>query len=273
MSFEVPSAHALDVGPCRYGDSRLLVRGPQRDLDQPFVAALGSSDTYGKFVDQPFAARIETALGMPCVNFGCVNAGVDAFLNDDVILGIAGAAKAVIVQVMGAQNLSNRFYRVHPRRNDRFLEPTVLLTKIYPEVDFTEFHFNKHMLQFLRAKSADRFDVIQQELQAAWVGRMKLFLKAIKAPVLLAWLRHDASETVEPDFGADPLFVTRAMLDQIENEIGGLAEIRVQTARQTGDLYDMKFGPLEAPVAEQSIGQGMHAKIAETILSAFQDLK
>ena len=164
MSFEVPSAHALDVGPCRYGDSRLLVRGPQRDLDQPFVAALGSSDTYGKFVDQPFAVRIETALGMPCVNFGCVNAGVDAFLNDDVILGIAGAAKAVIVQVMGAQNLSNRFYRVHPRRNDRFLEPTVLLTKIYFFFYITERHINKHPVPVVRANSLPLFDVIQQKL-------------------------------------------------------------------------------------------------------------
>ncbi len=36
---------------------------------------------------------------------------------------------------MGAQNLSNRFYAVHPRRNDRFLRASTLMKTIFREVD------------------------------------------------------------------------------------------------------------------------------------------
>ena len=36
------------------GPRKLLFRGPKRDLDQPFVAFLGGTNTYGKFIERPF---------------------------------------------------------------------------------------------------------------------------------------------------------------------------------------------------------------------------
>ena len=75
-----------------------------------------------------------------------------------------------VVQVMGAQNLTNRFYTVHPRRNDRFLRAAPDLQALYPEVDFTEFHFTRHLLRTLRWSSADRFEVVAEELRAVWVA-------------------------------------------------------------------------------------------------------
>ncbi len=59
-----------------------------------------------------------------------------------------------VIQVMGAHNMSNRFYAVHPRRNDRFLRASLGCCKtIYPEVDFTEFNFTRHMLTALATHS------------------------------------------------------------------------------------------------------------------------
>ena len=55
-----------------------------------------------------------------------------------------------MIQVSGAQNLSNRFHAVHPRRNDRFLRASTLLKTIYRDVDFTEFNFTRHLLTTLR---------------------------------------------------------------------------------------------------------------------------
>ncbi|MCO4844197.1 MAG: hypothetical protein KC439_15065, partial [Yoonia sp.] len=56
-----------------------------------------------------------------CVNFGCVNGGVDAFVNDPTIMSACHDAQITVVQVMGANFLSNRFYylELHSKR-----EPT-----------------------------------------------------------------------------------------------------------------------------------------------------
>ncbi|MBJ6372695.1 DUF6473 family protein [Sedimentitalea arenosa] len=273
MSFEVPSARALDDVPCRYGESRLLVRGPQRDLGVPYFAFLGSSDTYGKFVHRPFPALLEEQVSTTCVNLGCANAGVDAFLNDAELIRVAGAARAVVVQVMGAQNLSNRFYRVHPRRNDRFLEPTALLSRVYPEVDFTEFNFNKHMLTALCALSPDRFAAIRSELREAWVGRMNLLIESLKAPVLLLWLRREQSgaEAGSGQLGSDPLMITRDMLDSLAPHCADVIDLQVQPAGITGEAAMMVHGPLQAPVAESSIGPDTHMLIADRLAEALRD--
>ena len=120
MSIDTMGPGALDYLPCRYGSSKLVFRGPRRELGQPFVAFVGSSETYGKFIKEPFPALVEQQLGRACVNFGLLNAGVDAFVHDPFVRNTAAQADVTVVQIMGAQNMTNRFYAVHPRRNDRF---------------------------------------------------------------------------------------------------------------------------------------------------------
>lgn len=226
------------------------------------MAILGSSDTYGRFIDRPFPALIESALELPCINLGCANAGVDAFLNDDDLMEISAGAEVTVVQVMGAQNLTNRYYRVHPRRNDRFLAATPMLSAIYPEVDFTDFHFNKHMLITLHALSAERFAAVRRELQSIWVARMRLLLRKTGQKTLLLWLRY---RNAKGPLGADPWMVTREMLAQLEPDVGGILEVPVTLAGPAGETPDMHFGPLQAPAAEQAIGPVTHSEIARQL--------
>ena len=82
MAFEYAGDGALDYFPCRYGRSKLLFRGPRRQLVPPFVSAFGGSETYGKFVEEPWPALLEERIGLPVVNFGYLNAGVDVFLGE-----------------------------------------------------------------------------------------------------------------------------------------------------------------------------------------------
>ena len=70
---------ALDYRPCRYGSSRLLFRGPKKTPKDPYVAFLGGSETYGKFVTSPFPDLTGPDLGVSHINLGCHNAGLDAF--------------------------------------------------------------------------------------------------------------------------------------------------------------------------------------------------
>ena len=58
----------------------------------------------------------------------------------------ANGRPLTVVQVMGANYLSNRFYSVHPRRNDRFLRASTVMQAIFNDVDFSDFTFTRHML-------------------------------------------------------------------------------------------------------------------------------
>ena len=79
---------------------------------------------------------------------------------------------------MGAQNMSNRFYQVHPRRNDRLTRVSTVMQAIFPEVDFSEFCFTRHLLTRLAEVAPERFPILREELQAAWTARMRTFLEA-----------------------------------------------------------------------------------------------
>ena len=152
MTFETMGSGPLDYAPCHYGDSRLVFRGPARLLRGDYVAFLGGTETYGKFLAAPYPVLVEDALGLPAANFGQINAGVDVYLNDPGVTAAAANAAVAVVQVMGANNMSNRFYTVHPRRNDRFLRASATMQAVFRDVDFTEFHFTRHMLGALAAR-------------------------------------------------------------------------------------------------------------------------
>ena len=86
-----------------------MFRGPKRSLDGSFVAVLGGTETYGKFIADPYPALLEPLLGTTVINFGCVNAGADVFINDQTSLKACADAAVTVIQMTGAQNLSNRF--------------------------------------------------------------------------------------------------------------------------------------------------------------------
>ncbi|MCB1365199.1 MAG: hypothetical protein KDK02_13840 [Rhodobacteraceae bacterium] len=264
MSFESPGAGASVAMSCRYGASRLPVRGPRRALDRPYWAFLGGSETFGKYVAHPFADLVETGSGRVCVNLGCVNAGLDAFANDPESLRIAQTAERAVIQLPGAQSLSNRYYRVHPRRNDRFLAASPMLAAIYREVDFTEFHFVRHMLRALRDRSSDRFALVRTELEQAWQARMRLLLRAIGGPAVLLWLRYGAEGG--GDLESRPSFVTRAMVEALRPDVADIVEIAVRPAGDSGELGDMVFGAMQAPAAAHLIGPATHRGIADRLL-------
>ena len=277
MTYDVMSTGALDYAPCCYGNSKLLFRGPKRRLDAPYVAFLGGTETYGKFIKAPFPALIESGLGINCVNFGIPNAGIDVFVNDAALVDAACGAKLTVVQVVGAQNLSNRFYSVHPRRNDRFVTASPLLKMVFPEVDFAEFHFNRHMLNCLQETSEDRFSVVRAEVQAAWLARMRLLLRKVDGPVVLAWVADHAPMSEEQSDkasarGRDPLFVTREMLDEIRPELAGLAEVIATPEAMAAGTTGMVFSELEAVAAKEMLGPQAHGEVARAIEPLLNEL-
>lgn len=270
--FERISGGGIDYLPYRLENSRLRFRGPEPDLSGPYCAFVGSSETYGKFVERPYPDLLGGSLGMPCVNFGCVNAGVDVFLNDTALQETCARARVTVVAVMGAHNLSNRFYAVHPRRNDRFIRASALLKGLYPEVDFTQFHFSRHMLSALKECSPALFPAVVQEVQIAWVARMRRLLQGVRSKTILLHLAESAGEGADTPFGPEPLFVTREMIDELRPAVSAVVECSPPPACPGARTAGMVFDELEESAARGMPSPATHGALAKALIGPLREL-
>jgi hypothetical protein len=257
-------AGALDYFPCRYGASRAVFRGPKRDVTGDYVAVLGGSASFGKYVAQPYPALLERALDCPVANLAAQNAGPDLYLADPAALAIAAGAAVAVVQVTGAEGLSNPFYSVHARRNDRFVAATPALRALYPQVDFTEIHFTRHLLTVLRRADPQRFEEVLRVLQDTWVLRMRNLLARLPAWRVLVWL-SDAPPTdvaSDPAPGFSPWLVDRGMLAALQGPRTRLVELVASPAALTEGAAGMQYPPTEAQQALALPGAAVHAEAA-----------
>ncbi|WP_254700499.1 DUF6473 family protein [Sulfitobacter sp. BSw21498] len=266
MSCEIRKLGGLDYALCRYGASKLQFRGPPQKTSVPYVAFMGGAKTFGRYIALPFPALVERQVALPCLNLGTPSAGVDVFLRDDEIMRLASAAQVTVVQVTGAHNMTNRYYSVHPRRNDRFIAPSKLLCSIYPEVDFAEFHFTRHLLNALWTVSNTRFELVVNELQEAWVARMRLLIGRMTGPSVLLWLNaHDEVSTSDPTIGSAPLFVTQRMIAQVETMAAKLIQVSPSRRAVSEGTTGMVFPKEEKKQAAQLAGVRAHREIADVL--------
>lgn len=272
MSFERGGRSSLDYEPIDYPGSCLRFRGPAVPLDAPHLLCLGGTETFGRFVDVPFTAQLADITGRPVANMGVLNAGLDLLTSDPAIVAAQACADAIVLQITGAQNISNDFYSVHPRRNDRFIEASADLRTLYGDVDFTEFHFVRHMLTHLRGKSKTRFASVLAELRQTWVARMTTFLTEAAVPVHLLWIGNsdpDRAPAGGQSLGADPLFVTRAMLETAGALASSTTMVVLDEGAGTPSTRGMTFGPMEEAAARLLPGPDLHAEAAHRLATFF----
>lgn len=268
MAFENAGCGTLDYLPCRYGKSKLLFRGPRRRLDGVFCAAMGGTETYGKFVRDPWPALLEARIGLPVVNFGYLNAGIDVFAHEPQVAEVSRRACLSIIQLMDAHNMSNRFYAVHPRRNDRLLHASSLMRGIFPEIDFTEFNFTRHMLNALRLRAPDRYDLLVEELRTAWVARMGMLLNRVAGRKILLWIGDYTRPSVGVGAGAEgapQLLLTRDLVEQVRSNADDLIFVQPSDSARATGVEGMYFGPLEAAAAAEMPGPWVHEEIAAVL--------
>lgn len=256
-----PRRGAIDYDHCRYDDSRLMFRGPRRPLDGRQVVAIGSTPTYGRFVREPWPMVLEARLGRPVANLGYPNAGIDLVNRSEALRAACAGAAACMVEVMGAANMSNRFYSVHPRHNDRFLMPSHELGRLYPEIDFTEFSFVRHMLGALENLSPERFRLVLAEMWDAWAARMRILLGALEGPAVL--LRLSGGVESRPATGG-PGDLPPAMVAALAREMGAV----VVSAAETPDMPrdGLRYGPAEGAAAGTQPAPGVHVAAADAIM-------
>jgi hypothetical protein len=268
----IPSgAGAPDYFPCHYGAAKAVFRGPERDLTHPYIAMLGGSPTFGKYVAEPYPALVERALGMPVANLAGLNAGPDFYLTNPSAVDIAARATAVVVQITGAEAVSNPLYTVHSRRNDRFLAATPALRALFPKVDFAEIHFTRHLLIVLDRADPDRFQTVVGVLKANWLAKMQALLARLPHRSLLLWLADkpapDSADTL--DAAPGPLFIDRPMLDSLGRRL--IEAIPSEAARAEG-ASGMFFPETEAQQAHALPGSAVHVEVAARLAPALQGL-
>lgn len=273
MSFQEKGRPAAEPTPHRLGNSRLLFRGPVGPLTGRYIAYLGGTESYGRFVDRPYPERLQAVMGLRSVNFACLNAGVDAFLNTEEVIAASRGACLRVVQVLGAQNMTNRYYSVHPRRNDRFLRASPSLKSLFNDVDFTTFNFTRHMLATLQEVSPERFAILAETLKLSWIARMRHLLSTLGGPVVLMRMADHAppSSVAEPRLDRDPLLVDAEMIAAVLPFATAHVDVRIPTLSQ--DPTDARFlSPYQAAAAAEMPGPRAHAAVAEALAPILRDM-
>ncbi len=236
------------------------------------MVCAGGDETFGRFVDRPFPAILEEKLDRRCVNLGSLFSGVDALCGDKGLNDLMNRAKLCILQMPCVLGQSNHFYRVHPRRNDRFLAPAPDLIDLYPEVDFTDIHFVCHLMNRLQSYQDARFDAVAEELRRNWVRQLCDLLRGLETPVILLGLRvlrqNDSGSAGE----AAAVTVTDHMLDAVRPFSAGRVEVSARVSGQSDELEDMLFGTLQQPMAEHMMGPAAHKAVAEALIGPVRNL-
>ncbi|NOX74790.1 MAG: hypothetical protein GXP03_14615 [Alphaproteobacteria bacterium] len=248
----------------------MLFRGPRPDFTRPYAMFLGANETFGKFVPRPYPRLLQHKIEMPCANFAAMNAGVDLYLKDPSVLLATARARVTIVAVTGAHNMSNRFYSVHPRHNDRFVKPSKILQTLFRDVDFGDIHYTRHLLASLLEADAIKFSIVVEELKMAWIARMKTLLERIEGRILLLWMANDppAEANLEPDLGDighDPAFVDQAMIDELSPLVTKVVECIASAQAKTAGIDGMLLQDDEAMIASKMPGPMFHEEAAAAL--------
>lgn len=238
-----------------------------RDLSQPYVAMLGGTATFGKFVATPYPALVEAVTGLTVANLGGLNAGPDFYLSDRSVLDIAARARVAVLQVAGAETQSNLFYTVHNRRNDRFLAASPELCALFPDVDFTEIHFTRHLLSVLQRTDPARFQIVVTALQANWVARMRQLLVHLPPRRVLLWLAETPPPKVAATVNATdaaPL-VDAEMLGALRHSVTQLVEVVPSTPSVAEGGDQTHLPEADALRACGLPGRAVHAEVADRL--------
>ncbi len=266
MAYERLAHGAKKYELCHYGSSKLAFRGPCREPEGDYWAVLGGCEIFGRFCERSLADSLEMQMRLPVLNLGSMNAGIEAFARDESVGEICAKAAHVVLHVGGAQGLSNRFYKVHPRRNDRFILESDELRTLFPEADFTRYHFTGHLLCALESISKTRFALVRKSLQKQWIAQMRRFLKPLGGKVTLLWMARMAPPQKAGDAeGNEPKFITRKMLDALDDLVRGRIEIVAGPDEIEAGHRRMRFQPHEAPAALEMLGPVVHEEAAREI--------
>ncbi|MGR3493408.1 MAG: DUF6473 family protein [Shimia sp.] len=186
---------------------------PRLDDTPPSVALVGATSVFPSGPTIPGVCDLRVP-----------NSGPDAVFQMPDIIPKARRADAVVVCLPSAANTSNRYYRVHPRRNDRVVSVSTDLRAEAPGMEWIDIHYTGHLMQALGTAHGHVLDRVVTAVQAAWLIRMKALVRCFSAPVMLAWIEGEGA------CGPIASYVTKAMVEDVSELTEGMTVIPMATA-------------------------------------------
>jgi LPS sulfotransferase NodH len=160
-------------------------RGPPVNTSAPYLAFIGASQTFGRFVPRPFPCILGTRLGIPVLNLAVGGAGPRHYLAHNYLELINGA-EAVVIQVMSGRAASNSLFDNS--------ESGGIIGHVRGEpfaVRADEFYS-----RFEQSYSRPRFEEIINETRNDYMSSFIQLLRKIVVPKILFWFsrRHPQYE-------------------------------------------------------------------------------
>jgi len=257
----------IDYQHYRFGRARQLYRGPMPDVTRRYVSFIGGSETYGKFSVDAFPGLLGKKLNLSCANWGTPGAGPWFFLKDPVLLEALSRSRVCVISVMGAIPCSNRLYSVFKRRNARVRALSEPLKALFPDMDADGFRFASNMLRQMHGENKANFKLVEMEIQAAWVARMKELLSDIETHKMLVWFSaRGPDEPSKQPFDEAPTFVTRKMFDEVATQADEVIEIVWPKQDHAAKCLDRVFFEDEEKAALVHPGASQHQFAADQLI-------
>ena len=147
-----------------------------------------------------------------------------------------------------------------------------MLVRMYPEVDFIEFHFIKAMLVALHDCSERRFKILCCELQKIWLKRMSQLLKCIGSPTVLVWFAGPEPPKNGPKDPKDPMPVDAKTIEKIRGAASAYVRCVPDKTALAQDNAELLRIMASRVAASQIIGPKAHLQAAQTLQEICADL-
>jgi hypothetical protein len=216
-------------------------RGPPADTSKPYLAFLGSAQTFGRFCERPFPSLLGSRLKLGVLNLSVGGAGPRHF-QAPAYLDLVNGAEAVIVQILSGRSASNSLFdnsRWGNHEGQRRLDGATMRSE-----DF----FRK----FAETASPEEITkVVQETLEIVVTGEDEASLEFLRALKLVK--QHGARTDIDEahvavaqdlgeeqlQFGLDVPEADRAHLQLVEplkQAFGGFAQTRARTQIENGNM-------------------------------------
>lgn len=186
----------VDYEMYEHSGSHLWFRGPRPgNLERGrYVVCLGAAQTFGCFVQRPYPALLQSALGIPVVNLGYGGAGPRFYARHPELLSLINGAAIVIVQVMSARSEDNSRFSsgglelLTDRTTGEQMSAAHAYAGLLAEHDGHLRRLPRGVRKGWRAFKGHREVVrVLDETREAWVDSYSGLMSAITAPTVLLW--------------------------------------------------------------------------------------
>ena len=186
-------------------------RGPPVNTSAPYLAFIGSAQTFGRFVQAPFSCLLGTRLGIQVLNLAVGGAGPRHFLTREYLELINGA-EAVVIQIMSGRSASNSVFDNS--------ESGGMIGRIRGEQSQTR--AEEFFSRLGQSSTRSRIEEIVDETRNDYTSSFVQLLRKIVIPRILFWFSTRVPQYEEhyeniPHgvFGAFPHLVNRKMVERL----------------------------------------------------------